>query len=182
MYERSLIKNNNSHKENNKINDFIITNEFQSIQISSLNENLTINLKENIKLRSYEWDKNDVILCTTIINPDLVGIGFKSGLINIWNGYSENIVDQLIGGHFSGICSLASSKSGNYLVSGSDHGDCSIIIWDLNLKKIKIKYENAHKAAIVSLTFYNENNFISASYDKDIKVYKSFFQFFRIYL
>ncbi len=39
-------------------------------------------------------------------------------------------------GHTGSICSLlgANLENQNYIISGSDHGDCSVRIWDLDLR------------------------------------------------
>ena len=45
------------------------------------------------------------------------------------------------------------------MASGSDHGDCSIIIWDLKNFRIMSKFEG-HSAAVVSLLSLNNSETI----------------------
>lgn len=57
------------------------------------------------------------------------------------------------------------------MASGSDHGDCSIILWDVNTLKMARKLES-HTAAVVSLISVDDNQtIISGSYDKDIIIW-----------
>ena len=68
-------------------------------------------------------DKDDfwrtIKLCTELLPDDkpryVMGIG-----------YAEDLM----------ICSLlgANLENQNYIISGSDHGDCSVRIWDLDLR------------------------------------------------
>ena len=66
-----------------------------------------------------------------MIIDNLLVTGSKDHTIRIY----DLITAQLIGvleGHSGSICSFTSTEITNkYLVSGSDHGDCSIRVWDL---------------------------------------------------
>ena len=77
-------------------------------------------------------------------------------------------------GHVGSICCLAKIKSPktlSILASGSDHEDCSIIIWDVEKKSI-IRKLLGHQAAVVSLICLGDyKHIVSASYDKNIRIW-----------
>ena len=65
------------------------------------------------------------------------------------------------------INSLSSFPSGNII---SVSGDKSIIIYDIHLNILQ-NIQNAHDKAITYVEVKDENNFITCSYDKSIKLW-----------
>lgn len=76
-------------------------------------------------------------------------------------------------GHKASICKLALvvNNGRKYLASGSDHGCCSIILWDTTTWNMRMRIEG-HRAAVTSILDLQDNrSLISGSYDKTINVY-----------
>ena len=70
-------------------------------------------------------------LCFISIRDDLVATGSRDGKIKIWDGSRE--IKQFEG-HIGGVCCLAVIKQQGipiFMVSGSDHVENSIIVWNL---------------------------------------------------
>lgn len=98
-------------------------------------------------------------------------LGLKDGIIQIFSCDGHNICT--LKEHNTNICTLnvIRIKNYNYLVSGSDIGECKIIIWDPVTWQPKYIF-NGHQAAITGIIDLQDDNYIlSAGYDKKMNVY-----------
>ena len=77
----------------------------------------------------FKIDHKDIILCFLVIGK-IIATGSRDNTIKIYDIDGSYL--YTLEGHKGSICSLLSTElSSKYLISGSDHGDCSIRIWDI---------------------------------------------------
>jgi WD40 repeat protein len=75
--------------------------------------------------------------------------------------------------HKASICTLGQMKIKGkvYLVSGSDHGCSSVIVWDVEREKIVCRLSE-HSAAVTALVdLEDDTHLLSGSYDKKLNIY-----------
>lgn len=102
----------------------------------------------------------------------MMAVGSKDGIITIYDCTSGQKVANLRG-HKASICKLGlvNYNGKKYLTSGSDHGCCSIVLWDTTTWNMRMKIEY-HKAAVTAIVDLLDNrSLVSGSYDKTINVY-----------
>lgn len=114
---------------------------------------------------------SDIILCMIGVKNRYIVSGGKDALLNVMEKSGNKVAT--LRGHEASVCSLAliEARDVTYLVSGGDHGCCSLIVWDVNnwTIKSKLKYHTAAVTCIVDLE--DGQTMISGSYDKKINLY-----------
>lgn len=96
---------------------------------------------EKVKLREERQIKClDQILCGAVIN-DILVFGSKSGKIHLFGKDGSQL--GVLKDHQASICTLGSMKVRNkkYLMSGSDHGCSTVVIWDVEKQKLITKFK-----------------------------------------
>ena len=112
------------------------------------------------------------ILCVSAVSSDQLVFGLRNGHLACFDLNTKSI-SSLLKGHNGGICSLASFQLNgtNMVASGSDHGDCSIILWNIR-EGAAVKKLEGHSAAVVAMVPLNSGRHLaSASYDKEIIIW-----------
>lgn len=143
--------------------------------ISQIQQSISFDSVDNISVSPQQTIRSavdDILLCAIEVYKNLLAVGSKDGIINIYDTVTTQKIISLRG-HKAGICKLAivSLNGKNYLVSGSDRGCSSIVVWDIGSWSIRLKI-SSHSGAVTSLVDLRDNrSLISGSYDKTINIY-----------
>lgn len=92
------------------------------------------------QIQSIKSAASDIALCALEVNKNLMAVGSKDGVITIYDTTSGQKVANLRG-HKASICKLGlvNFNGKKYLTSGSDHGCCSIVLWDTTTWNMRMK-------------------------------------------
>ena len=145
----------------NKLCIFTVKDLMDSLKTLILKQNITINeIGNNIKL---------IFFISNIDKIELILLKIKQNIKEIKKikEIKLNEIDLKI---------ISIFPSGNIIITKCDH---SIKIYDNNFKIIQI-IKNAHDNCIVCLSIIDENNFITCSYDKSIRLWKKLNNLFQI--
>lgn len=134
----------------------------------------TIKWADNLSLKKIErviTDHQDSILCVFFVDDQYIATGSKDKTINIYSLDGKKVT--CLRGHDAPICSLSTVRSGNstFLASGSDHGCCCMILWDVRTWTISSRIQS-HSAAVTSIVDLQDGqHLLTGSYDKKINLY-----------
>lgn len=145
-----------SHPTSEVINSWDIEPTQKNIvkKVSRTQQGTIVKWADGISLRKTErivTDHQDSILCIFFIDNQFIATGSKDKTINIYDLEGKKITT--LRGHDASICSLSTIKtnpSNTYLASGSDHGCCCLILWDIRTWTICSRIQ-AHVAAVTSI-------------------------------
>lgn len=144
------------------------------MHVGRTEKNLITKWAENLNLKKLEritTDHADSILCIFFIDNRLIATGSKDKTIHIYTIDGEKV--NTLRGHDASICCLSTiqSKSQLFLASGSDHGCCCLILWDVKTWNISSRIQ-IHGAAVTSIVDLDDNeHLVTGSYDKKISLY-----------
>lgn len=144
-------------------------------KVSRSQQGAIVKWAEGLNLKKMErvvTDHQDSILCIFFIEDQFIATGSKDKTINIYDFSGRKITT--LRGHDASICSLSTIKtnpSSTYLASGSDHGCCCLILWDIQTWTICSRIQ-AHVAAVTSIIDLDDGeHLLTGSYDKKINLF-----------
>lgn len=167
-----------SNPEERRVQPQPIVSKLEAVRFNSISQtqqNISFDWAENIALTPTQTIRSvaeDILLCAIEISKNLIAVGSKDGLINIYDTTTTQKIVTLKG-HKAGICKMAmvTNNGKTYLASGSDRGCSSIVLWDIGSWNMRIKI-SGHSGAVTSILDLHDNrSLISGSYDKTINVY-----------
>lgn len=144
-------------------------------KVSPSQQGTVVKWADGLSLKKTErvvTDHQDSILCMFFIENQYIATGSKDKTINIYDMEGRKITT--LRGHDASICSLSTIKtspSNTYLASGSDHGCCCLILWDIRTWTICSRIQ-AHVAAVTSIVDLDDGeHLLTGSYDKKINLF-----------
>lgn len=154
-------------------NNITLSSDRQNCKGLPMTQNLFLDYVTTVKT-----DHDDILLCLIAITNDIIAVGSKDCSISLWKISSQSKIN-ILEGHQGSICSLSMMKTINssYLISGSDHEDGSILLWDVQkalngVSNPIVSKLIGHNAAVVALLSLNDGQtVISGSYDKEILIW-----------
>lgn len=111
-------------------------------------------------------------ICLQILPGERIAVGTKCGLIKIFEIRSGSKIAEL-NRHNASVCSLSLliSPHRQVLISGGDVGCSKIILWDALTLEYITEFSGYHTAAITCLTTLRDNQFVSGSLDKTLRLF-----------
>ena len=159
------IQNNNSLFQSNF--GFNYLNKFQFFNgqksINSIFESiLTLIKQNNIQLDVKQHNLKLILI------PNLINIANIELILNKQYKLSEIKIVKIIDSHSKNINAIGIFPSGKFVLVSSDQ---KIIIYDINYTLLQ-QIQNAHYLDITYIYIKDENNFITCSFDRSIKIWK----------
>jgi WD40 repeat protein len=112
---------------------------FQSIYIPSRDELISVGGNE-VYITNLTTSENSTLTasaqslyCVTFVEPNTIIVGGAEGLISIYTNYTKKAKVHRLKGHTDSVRSIATSKFGKWLFSGSK--DNTVKLWNLATKK-----------------------------------------------
>ncbi|KAG2748709.1 WD40 repeat-like protein [Suillus brevipes Sb2] len=119
----------------------------------------------------FKGHRSEVMDATFIPGTRLLVTCSTDKSIRVWDFDTEKQVGEPLLGHDHGVCAVAASSNGRWIVSGAKNG--SILVWEIATKKTLPVSFKGHEGSVWSIVFApNGESFASASNDLTVCVWK----------